>query len=817
MKLPSKPGSLLLLISLIVLLSCKKNEVGNTEDPAPVTTDNTQSLTNMVTGAPVQVATVPIGSTGGSIKIAKPGTPVDGMEIAIPAKAYASGQNFKVSYSEIKSHNLGTNFNPVSPMITVTSDLGYSSELMSITIPIKITTGQIPLGFYLDDTTGKLEGIPVLSYTANSVTLLTRHFLSANKLKKGELNLKAGTTSTGGANIVISSISESILNGMPIIASGFKPGTDDWEFVNYGSYIAPGGHCAGQNMAAMWYYYEKKASEGKLFNKFSDNPKLWHDNARGYRFCSVIHQDLVGNGLVTTLFDKYIDRNQEFDKLKLLTIAGAMLVTGEPQGIGIYYQDGTKADGTPTYAGHDLICYQASVSAGKLYISDPNTPGTEQFIEFANNKFKPYLAKLKGGAPATPFPYVTYYAKTAYIEWNKIGKRWDEVLNNTIGTVAPNLFPAYTIWAKSGAGFELKDGTVMTKDSLLTNVVCPTAEVFYNIQNQKLIGMYVFNQNGIRIDKALNKYTSLVKLTPGLNKLGYCVIGWRSISKDINGNYDDLFVDFKWITVNYVPLSIITDQPKGQPAKEVKFTALTNGAAPKSAKFVWNFGDGSAAVTKVNDSTAVHTFDKAGIYTIKTELFDNSNGTKITEISTTYEVAVQAVSGNFTFTYDLPSKNYYSDFTFRVTVTGSIESKTYTIIGIAILNGFVFIDLDRNAGITKPDFKLTFSFKIAAVNSSNKIVQPSYTIDNILNVNSFKMTSHSENNSNAPKYEYAGASGIFQLSPIPPQRFLGTVYSRFSYDYNEVITYSNTPNPSTKIYGVELDLGAIYIEQKNNW
>jgi hypothetical protein len=235
---------------------------------------------------------------------------------------------------------------------------------MSITIPVKIPAGHIPLGFYLDESTGKLEGIPFKSITANSITLLTRHFLNANKLKSAEIKEKS--LSGAGANIMISSISESVLNGQPIIASGFKPGVDDWEFVNYGSYIAPGGHCAGQNMTAMWYFFEKKSTEGSLFNKFSDNPKLWQDNARGYRFCSVLHNDLNWDGTVATLFDKYIDKNQELDKLKLLTIAGTMLVTGEPQGVGIYFQNGTKTDGTPTYAGHDLICYKVSVGGGKL-------------------------------------------------------------------------------------------------------------------------------------------------------------------------------------------------------------------------------------------------------------------------------------------------------------------------------------------------------------------------------------------------------------------------------------------------------------------
>ncbi|MBK7303284.1 MAG: hypothetical protein IPI90_08535 [Saprospiraceae bacterium] len=40
--------------------------------------------------------------------------------------------------------------------------------------------------------------------------------------------------------------------------SGFRPGIDDWEYPNQGSYIDLEGHCAGQSLTAMWYYHIRK-------------------------------------------------------------------------------------------------------------------------------------------------------------------------------------------------------------------------------------------------------------------------------------------------------------------------------------------------------------------------------------------------------------------------------------------------------------------------------------------------------------------------------------------------------------------------------
>jgi hypothetical protein len=704
---------LLVLGVILCTTACDDPDVApsdENENPTPI--NNTTDLGNLKIGSNVEVANTTIGTQGGTVKVSQTNSPVNGMEIVVASGSFSSSQNFKITTAEIIENKLGANVNPITPLISISYGGGYSNGIMEIKIPIKLPSGHTALGFYYDPFTGKLEGIPVIALSSNSITLLTRHFMSASQLKSAEL--KAGVAEPNKANIIITSISESFLNSQPVIASGFKPGVDDWEFTNYGSYIATGGHCAGQNMAAMWYYFEKKPTSGSLFNKFSDNPKLWQDNARGYKFCSVIHKDLDWVGKVATFFDKYIDKNQELDKLKLLTIAGTMLVTGEPQGIGIYYQNGVRTDGTPSYAGHDLICYQVSVSGGKLYISDPNTPGTEQSISFTNNKFDPYLAKLNGNEPASPFPYVTYYAKTAYIEWDKIGKRYDELLNNTIGNVAPNAFPSYTIWVKDKIlDFELKEGLNVSNDTLNTYVECPASITAVVKNGKRIISLQVYGTDGLVKSKqtvpGVQNWSlstgNYVKLTPGPNKLGYLVIGWNSNVLFKNSTESiPLFIDFKWITVNYVLLSIISDQAEGQTSKEVKFTARSKGSAPQSAKYIWNFGDGTTEVTKTNDSIATHTFAKAGDFNVKVELYDNSNNTKVTEA--VYVMKIKDVSTSKSFNFTLLKQNGSGNQRYTYQISGTVETKLPDQI-ISIL-----ADTDIRIRLKTESYKVTFQCAI---------------------------------------------------------------------------------------------------------
>jgi len=332
----------------------------NKEEP-----EGEQILNNIVAGPSIEVASAPIGVSGGIIKVDNPDAPIDGMEITIPANSFPSGQTFKVSYSEIKSHDFGQYINPISPMITVTSDGGYSNDGMRVKIPIKLPAGHFAMGFLYDEKTGKLEGMPIESLDNNFITVDTRHFGTAS------LQLKNGSEisdATSIGNMIISSISETVLNGQTIISSGFLPGVDDWEFINYGSYLASDGHCAGQSLTAMWYYYEKKLNGASpLFHLYDQvntktNPGLlWQDNPLGYRFASTIQEDFGWDGWVTQMNFRSI-----FPALVWKAFAVSMLVTGEPQSVLINNSHGL--------GGHAMIVYKINFAQGKLYIADPNYP-----------------------------------------------------------------------------------------------------------------------------------------------------------------------------------------------------------------------------------------------------------------------------------------------------------------------------------------------------------------------------------------------------------------------------------------------------------
>ena len=620
-----------LFILVFVVSSC---DLFKTENPVGPSGDDKIQYENEKSLINTQV------SAGSVVTIVSPNHALDGMRIDISDGSFSDSRKIDISSYDIKSHNFGQYFNPISPLIKISSNGGYIDGLFEVAIPIKLEIGSFPLIFIYDDVNKKLEPLPVQKYDANSVTFTTRHFATSNLMaERAKKNTPLLQSDEGYSLILVSSLQESIINQTPIISSGFKPGVDDWEFPNRGSYIAPGGHCAGQNMAAMWYYFEKKLKgEPGLFNLMNTVNNIWQENNRGYRFCSVLQEDLSWRGRFIDFFDKYIDKNQDLDKLKFYMIAGAMLVTGEPQGIGVYVQEGTRPNGTPKYGGHDLICYQLEPSSGKLYISDPNYPGKGQVINFKNNKFEPYQASYKAGNPPTSFPFITYYAKTAYIEWDKIKDRWKEIENYKIGN---DKFPSAKLWSPDNGGFYIEEEEFdYNIDTLILTAETPTTDAAYDLYGKRLAQITIFDENGAKIisgDDVRIKFTE-----PKVLKFGILIEGFTEKSKYDNGDYVPEYIDFRWLSINYskYAVNILPEKQVGDINQEYTWN-LDISALPKDLKYYikWNFGDGKGDIKKDNINFINYTYQTSGTYKVKASIFDAKTNKELARDSAVAEIA----------------------------------------------------------------------------------------------------------------------------------------------------------------------------------
>jgi hypothetical protein len=378
---------------------------------------------NIALGRRERVGAQTVPASGGSLVVDRPASSVDGLAVIVPDGAFAGTQRFKVSTQPIEAHKLGADFNPATPLIHIDNGGQFAAEPITVKIPVQVAPDEFAMAFYYDRRSGTLEGLPLAELASDHVTIVTSHF----------------------SDIVVSTIAWHLLEDVTV-DTGFVPGYDDWQFTNYGSTIAPGGHCAGQSISAMWYYYEKKlgAKERVLYGRYDNNDHgygtidfQW-DDSWGYRLASVVQEDLVDWDHQSRAFFKSM--GQTSDHLTWNAFAYAMRLTGEPQYVAIYSNSG----------GHAIIAYK--IEAGKIYVADPNYPGVSgRTLRYENGAFLPYYSGANASTISeegeTAYTAIRYMAKSAMVDWDGIRAAYQKMVDGEVGA---GLFPEYTLTYLSG-------------------------------------------------------------------------------------------------------------------------------------------------------------------------------------------------------------------------------------------------------------------------------------------------------------------------------------------------------------------------------
>jgi hypothetical protein len=521
----------LIILGVIALLICGAVFIFNSVLPGL-----TGSKGKLVLGSQQAVVAVDIPATGGSIAVTDPASQIPGLKVSVPSGAYGTKTNFKVSTTAIEKHTFGKGFTPITPLITIDNGHGFANQPMTVTIPIKISKDEFAMAFYYDKSNGELEGIPIVSLSENQIIITTSHF----------------------SDMVVSKTPKSELDNIKI-DTGFKPGVDDWQFRNNGSFIAPDGHCAGQSITSMWYYYEKykKAGERRLYGRFDNNDSgtgtidFDLDDSWSYRYVSVV-QKSIGSGIGTGLFRKFTGTN---DSLTFYAFAYSMLLTSTPQFTGIYRYDQTgKIAG-----GHALVVYR--IEENIIYVADPNYPGdaTRSIVyDTKTNKFIPYESgenaeEIKKGNSKT-YAGIGYWAVSAMIDWDVVGKEYDKMVKGQSGNDVFPKFELYYVKSVDATGWESyeKCGSGITISEEETAKINPEwkGQLRFKIVGQYDNQRYYLYRGTIRIEfpihglSSRNYYPILVTLAKGVNDLGFYS------TAVIDGK--EKYVDFKRFKVTYV-------------------------------------------------------------------------------------------------------------------------------------------------------------------------------------------------------------------------------------------------------------------------
>lgn len=498
------------LLSIATLISVGCSDTSNPAEPGGGAFD---------VGTFTTVATTSLGPAGGKVTVAI--GPASGMEIVVPPQALPSTWSFVVSTAEIKGHSFGADIRPLSPMIRVECPAEFAEQPMHVSVPIQLPAGHFAMGFFYDEESGELEGLPTIALTSSKITMLTSH-LSGRFLSDGRKGGILG--SKPYVQILISAIALSELQEE--VSSGFLPGVDDWEFRNEGGYVQPDGNCAGMTVSASWYYnYQRRsAAQPPLNGRFDlyDEVKAY-DEVVGRRFVDIIQQEIQWSDREVWLnaFETASTGSLSHDSLHYYTTVYAIKVTKQPQYIAVRRTGG----------GHALTAYAAGGETMK--IADPNYPGDRQRqITFgAGGNFTPYSSGPNARELGRLYPTIHYIAKSAILKHVGIESRYQQLVQGTIGSIAPNTYPQTTVEWFNGTAWVAAPDTISTdRDTISFRAVCPTCAVTSGPDKLALIRQ--IDNDGKVINAPLFDDIIDVPIQGGTSPINLVIDGTNSNNKD---------------------------------------------------------------------------------------------------------------------------------------------------------------------------------------------------------------------------------------------------------------------------------------------
>jgi hypothetical protein len=554
----------------------------------------------------IEVARGSIGSSGGTLRVDKPGSPIDGLTITLEPGTYPDAKEFIVSYAEIRSHTLGELFAPVSPLIRIENGGEYAARMMTVHVPIHRNPDCIATAYYYDEKTGDLDAIPVGGSGDAFIDLGVMHYSAfvVTQAQKNTLMRNGGFTTF------------------------FDPAVNGWSFTNDGSYPAPSGICTGMSVGAAYMYRGKKSS--LQIRTFFDNdqlwfrtPDVWQDDATALKFVTDVHVNFGAAGWDDNRMQPVI-RGSEADHF--WSACYGLRLLNQPQ--MLYLDDPSNLQTGP----HAILAfgYTLSQQGGTLRIYDPNFQGLEGtvYFDFSTNRFRPYQSADNARAVQLGIRYsytrILFFPLTTINSMQKLDEIWKKVADHTVGK---GLFPEYDLYAvKKNDPSATK---VLLQDASAGSITMLPFEDFdvliVSADGAGDFKLASYEQLHGAPTRVHDPITSIHLEYPVNNLVGI------SVFRKPTGSNAYLWAGFRWVKINKQLFWIEPQDTIVAVNTPVLFTARHNGTAPAAALWEWDFGDGSGTQKVAGDSTVMHTFSSEGRRTISLTLRDGSTNTVLGE------------------------------------------------------------------------------------------------------------------------------------------------------------------------------------------
>ncbi|CAG0932474.1 hypothetical protein PLCT1_02096 [Planctomycetaceae bacterium] len=567
------------------------------------------------------LGSAPMPQTGGTLVYTRPGDPLSGVTVTVPDGAYPTSTTWTVTADSTIPVPLPPDFSLASPVYSIGNGQGYADSLLEITLPIRAAPDEVVAPFFFDQATGHLEGIELIARTDTSATFGTYHVAAQLVPIPGVIPTafrtvirvaSAAAVPFGDVKMVFVKLSQAKLLGT--FTSSFRPGTDDWEFINYGDYQGHRGNCWGMSAMAMYYHYFLRASGAPpLFGRYDHDPQNPFDNVDGIHLVGAAQVDMSVRMPIT---------QQQRDQIKLKAQGNGMRVsrltdtwillnlklTQRPVMIQLYGASGA----------HAVVAYEATSTANAVSVAyaDPNTPGAGRTMTFHDGVLTPL--QLRPSATDNPHTMTeaTAFGLSSYVTMNHLHLRWADFVAKHPGQYWLPKPQLQVFDSLSGTWAAMGDTVRLAADTLKMRARCDACALSDQTQGVPLVDAVITNEAGAFLDGGQEAW---VHIPEGEHRL----FAMAQAPRVVDG--DRRFLDGRPIVVIRGKLRLFPLTLTGKADTAYTFTASTSGLAGPTWKFVWNFGDGTAVQTVTGDSVKTHTFTTGGTFTVTVEVRDPAN------------------------------------------------------------------------------------------------------------------------------------------------------------------------------------------------
>lgn len=605
-----------------------------------------------------------IGAGGGSLAINQAG-PLKGFSLALPGAAFDAATEWTVSYGSNAGLPAIPGVNPITPLLTISSSTGsYAKSPMTLTLPVKVPAGMIPMVVMRDPASGTMEVLFTHRVNDSVVTATTAHLNSAKLMDTvaAAVSSRRASLRTGyGVQVFVTALSPTQLAAN--YDTHFRPGTDDWDFESMGTMQAPDGICAGISATAIWYWFAHRKSQGPLFGTYQRAKGFPESSVTGIRWASLVQSRVEAQDfgpLNDFIVQTRSGGNGDQDMYNVLK--ANMMITGQPQLIALSVAGTESAQ----FSDHSAIAWKTA--GATVYLADASFPGDQTTkVTFDGTHFSSFTTpNHRGEAPVT-YNWINTIGLSQEFDINLLADDWTQVVAKTINEDA---FPGYTFHTKYGPARD----TLWLADTLrvwnecssctpvLTSPAFPEASgSLLALKPMNYAGSTSTWSAGLSTPDAFVLGLSFDLSASSPNTTGRAYINAVTQNAPHGERMDPvtgvLSPDYVWL--DWRPLYLIKlgvriapVAPSAVVGAPFDLTAsIYTGTPPAHITYQWDFNDGTAKVSKDDNPAVTHTYANTGTYTAKVVLFDPT--TKQPMASATTVVTVSApfidliVAGNW--------------------------------------------------------------------------------------------------------------------------------------------------------------------------